>query len=95
MIVKTRENDNGGLDVVLLGCDFKQTVAIRNGLSSVDNNRKWAIRWGTGVMEAIRNSPGLRSTHEEFKSTVRDNPSDPSDIDPEEVLEDDEFETWE
>lgn len=92
--VKTRPNDNDGLDVVFLGLSFEETAAIRNAFSDVDQNREYARSWSAGIMDAIRGNAELSKVHAEYKKEIRDAvPAEVYEYDDEPVS--DEFDGWE
>ena len=73
MEVKTRTNANGGLDVMYLGANKEETVALRNAFSDVPINRKYAQAHDSAIIEAARKNPALTKYHQSYKVHDRDN----------------------
>ena len=82
MEVKTRTNANGGLDVMYLGANRDETVALRNAFSDVPINRKYAQAHDSAIIEAARHSAALTEYHQHYKVYDRDNFAQCKDGDP-------------
>lgn len=69
--VKVREND-GVYDVVFLGLDKTEAMAIREGFSALEVNQDWAFENQGVLTEAVRDNSILAELHQEYKDTIRD-----------------------